>query len=117
MTTIEIGNRKIIIGGIGKMFYQDGMPIEITADVLSEKGWEISWMHVADELFKNGWDINRIRNTLYPILSNSKYESSIQTTLIFIRSDYEHQREMIFNYLFGGSKEKAKEWFLSTVKF
>lgn len=103
----DFNGRKIAIKGIGKMYYQDGFPIEISADMLTEKGVEISWLHVADELLKNQWDANRVYRTLEPILTNSKYEKFLPLVSEFINKEYEDQREMIFQYLFGTSSNDA----------
>lgn len=110
MIVVEnINGREIAIKGVGKLFYQEGVPLEISADILFEKGVEISWLHIADELLKNGWSNKRVYNTLSHILLYSKYESNIPLLKEFIYKEYNEQRDMIFNFLFE-NKEVAKNW-------
>lgn len=108
---IAIGDRKIVVRGMGKMFYQDGMPISIMAGELRKKGLEVSWLHVADELLKHGWssettfkklreemadgaiekvDIDRVEKFCDAFRTGDKWEEG-----------YYAQREMIFQYLFA----------------
>lgn len=126
--TVEIGNRIIVIKGIGKMFYQEGFPLSLAITMFSEKGMEVSLFHVADELIKTGdFGINkRGESTAFKRLSESlsetingdvKPKTSIQELEKFCFSSYEDQREMIFKYLFGENpyhKELTKV-FLKTV--
>jgi len=99
MEMIEIGTRKVVVRGFGKMFYQEGMPIGILAQEAVKKGFEISWLHVADELLKHGWS----PETTYKKLREEMTDSGLPTSDIreFCDKSYEDQREMIFKYLFG----------------
>lgn len=38
----KFGDRMICIGGVGKLYYQDGMPIEISVMQLRDQGIEAS---------------------------------------------------------------------------
>lgn len=67
---IEIGDRMICVKGIGKLFYQEGFPIYMSIDILKEKGIEVSLLHIADELYKNGWEPKTILQKLRQELSN-----------------------------------------------
>ena len=59
---IYIKNRKVIIRGIGKLFYQDGLPLSISIESCKKQGLEVSLIHIADELIKNGWSSKTIKN-------------------------------------------------------
>ncbi len=50
-----IDGKAIIIGGIGKLYYQDGFPIPMAISHLKKQGVSVSILHIADELLKNGW--------------------------------------------------------------
>jgi hypothetical protein len=115
MRVVTVEERQVCIGGIGKMYFQDGLPIEITADILTEKGIEVSWYHIVDELIRNGWNNVRVTNTLTPILKDSKHSGMLDTVINYINQPYEKQREIIFKYLFG-SEQTAKNWFYETYK-
>ena len=60
----QIGGRKICLKGVGKFFYQDGLPISISVSELKKKGIEVSILHVADECLKNGWNAKTTFNKL-----------------------------------------------------
>lgn len=107
-----IGNRSIVIKGIGKMFYQDGFPISMSVDLLTKKGLEVSYLHIADELLKNGWKPETVVKRLGEdnqdaLVGNDK----IPLDLIkeFCYKEYEDQRDMIFKYLFSSREEAASE--------
>lgn len=108
---IVIGNRKIVVRGLGKMFYQDGFPISIGAKKLKESGIDVSWLHVADELLKHGWSPDTVFKKLREdIVDGGGEESKDQIVKIEAFCNlltepwpdwYHKQREMIFEYLFG----------------
>jgi hypothetical protein len=110
--TETIGDRKIAIKGVGKLFYQEGFPISMSVSELAIKGIEVSLFHVADECLKNGWSAkttyNKLISDFQDDISGHKYDT--QSVYDFCFSTYEVQREMIFNYLFG-TPENAKNWF------
>lgn len=108
----QFGDRTICIGGIGKMFYQDGFPISMSISKLKEKGIEVSILHVADECLKNGWSAKTTITKLCADFEEDIEENYYDIDLLkkFCNANYEDQREMIFNYLFQ-SKENALEWY------
>jgi hypothetical protein len=99
----KIEDRIICLKGIGKLFFQEGFPISLSISVLKEQGVEVSILHVADECLKNGWS---------PITTYNKLKSDFEEDIDkenhydlhllkkFCESNYEDQREMIFEYLF-----------------
>lgn len=107
----QFGDRWICIGGVGKMFYQDGFPISMSISELKKKGIEVSIYHVADECLKHGWSakttISKIKADLVDDID--KNSVSVEDLELFCNSDYETQREMIFQYLFG-ERETAYNW-------
>lgn len=106
----NIDNRKICIFGIGKMFYQEGFPIGMAIRELNKQNIECSVFHIADECLKNGWS----SKTTYTKLREELVDSSISFDVLklekFCFSEYEEQRQMIFEYLFQ-NEENAKIWF------
>ena len=104
-----INGNKIVLKGIGKRFYQDGVPISITIEDCYKHNINVSMLHVADELLKEGWKQKTV-------LTKLEEEKSLDITNVmdmtnvkeFIFSDYETQREMIFNYLFKDENEAIK---------
>lgn len=113
----EIDGRKICIGGVGKLFYQDGFPISLSVSKFKSKGIEVSMFHVADECLKNGWSAKTTLNKLKADLSDDIDGNTYDIPLLekFIYSTYEGQREMIFQYLFGG-EEIAKTFLRDKIK-
>jgi hypothetical protein len=109
--TIELfGDRLICIGGIGKMFDQEGFPIQMAIEILSKENIEVSMFHVADELLKLGWKCKTIESKLC-----EDYEGNIPIELLkqFIYATYEDQREMILEYLFKSNRELATNFALT----
>lgn len=114
--TIQIDNRTICIGGIGKLFYQKGFPISIAISTFKQKGIEISIFHVADECLKNGWSPKTTFNKLKADFEDDIDKNSYDLTALerFCYAEYGEQREMIFQYLFS-TKEQAIEWFRKEI--
>ena len=110
----DFGSRKIVLRGVGKMFYQDGFPISMAVSEFKSKGIEVSILHVADECLKNGWSakttLNKLKADFQDDIDGNKYD--IETLTKFCFAEYESQREMIFNYLFK-SKDDAMEFISS----
>lgn len=98
-----VDNRDIVIGGIGKMFYQEGFPISMAISHFREKNIEVSMLHIADECLKHGWSpettIKKLKGDFEDDIDGNTYDT--QTLERFCYSTYEEQREMIFQYLFG----------------
>ncbi len=106
----DFGGRKICYRGIGKLFYENGFPISMAVSILKERGIEVSILHVADECMKNGWSAKTTINKL-----KADFEDDIDKNVVdfdklveFCNSDYETQREMIFNYLFKQRSQDVK---------
>lgn len=116
-----INGRKIAIGGIGTAFYQNGYPIEIAIMDLKEQGINVSYLHIADELYKHGWNLKTILRAfstgdgylcdidLIKKFVSAGMESDIPEyreplpdgrTYIYGTTGYEAQRKIIFDYLF-----------------
>lgn len=112
----QFGDRKVCIGGIGKMFYQDGFPISMSVSELKKRGVEVSIFHVADECLKNGWSAKTTFNKLMADFADDIDKNEFDAELLkqFCYSTYEDQREMIFQYLFG-TKENAMKFLKSIV--
>ncbi len=113
----RFGERYICIKGIGRMFYQDGFPISMAISILKEKDIEVSMFHVADECMKNGWSakttINKLKADFEDDIDKNNFD--LDELNKFCLSEYEEQREMIFNYLFKSDLEK-RIFFLNFVK-
>lgn len=105
MNVIVVGDRSICISGIGKMFYQDGFPIEISVAHLKDKGIEVSLFHVADELLKNGWNAKSVISRFSEEFGEHKKDIEA-----FCLATYEEQRKIIYEYLYP-SDTIAKNWF------
>ena len=112
---IIIDNKRICINGIGTFYFEQGIPISITISKLIEKGIEVNYYKLVDEMLKA--DINHER--IYPLISEAISEL-IEIDLserikirkqvnLFLVSDYETQRELIFNSLFN-STDTAMDW-------
>jgi alanyl-tRNA synthetase len=103
-------DRKICVKGIGRLFYEHGLPISVSVSELKSKGIEVSIIHVADECLKNGWSAKTTLNKL-----KADFEEDIDKENIydldllerFVYSDYEQQREMIFKYLFSDATQET----------
>lgn len=107
----QFGDRTICIGGVGKQFYQDGIPISITVSEFKKMGIEVSLFHVADECLNNGWSkettLSKLKEDFADDIDDNVYD--IELLEKFVYSTYEDQREMIFDFLFNGDFFAAKE--------
>ena len=105
---IQVGNRKICISGVGKMFYEQGFPISISVKKLKEKGIEVSILHVADECLKNGWSPKTtIAKLSEECVDSMETASDIREVEIFCNATYVEQREMIFKSLYKITSNEA----------
>lgn len=113
-----INGRYICIKGIGKLFYQDGLPISISIAELKEKNIEVSLLHVADECLKVGWSAKTTFNKLKTDVLEDIESNNINLDLLeqFCYAEYEAQREMIFQYLFGCESKNINELTLNNIK-
>lgn len=97
---IETKGKKICIANIGKLYYESGMPISMSVQFMSDKGIEVSMLHVADELLKNGFTPDRVCNILEQDAQDGHTNIDIELMRKFCNSTYEQQRKMIFTYLY-----------------
>ena len=111
MQVVDIDGKRIIVRGIGRMYFESGLPIGIAAQEAEQMGYVVSWLHVADDLQKNGMDSAAIIAKLSEEakLSNLSNPPDMDAVAAFVSLPYEEQRTMIFEYLFG-SKEVAMQW-------
>jgi hypothetical protein len=109
------GERKICIGGIGKMSYQEGFPISIAISNFKDAGIEVSIFHIADECLKHGWSTETTYNKLVDEFADdvNKPHYDLAALRKFINATYEYQREMIFEYL---GKDCVTEFVTQVVK-
>jgi hypothetical protein len=111
---LEIGNRKVAIKGIAKLFYEEGFPISLSIEELSLSNIEVSLYHIADQCWNNGWSSSTIMKKL-----RGECDIDINNAMSFIdwgsleyfcslleqpqrfNGGYEESREIIHKYLFG----------------
>lgn len=110
----QFGDRLICMGGIGKMFFQDGFPVSMSVSHLKERGVQVSILHVADECMKNGWSAMTTMSKLKEDFGDDK-STTIDFDQLekFCNASYDDQREMIFKYLFGSASNVIEESDLS----
>lgn len=101
-----IDNQVVVLRGVGRMYYESGLPIVFQIDELKKRGIKVSLLHVADELLKENWSVKRIMNTL----SEDKILPEDEATEIqkFCYADYDTQRSMILNSLYGTRENGLK---------
>lgn len=107
-TDIKVFNyrdRKIVIAGIGKLFYEAGFPISLTLFKLQEQGLELSIFHVASELLDRRWPPETVYSKIKEDIETYGEKRIVITQLLydFIFGDIELQRLIIFKYLFNKS--------------
>lgn len=110
---IDVNGRRIAIGNIGKLFYQEGFPISMSIFKLKEQNIETSLYHVADECLKNGWSPATVYKKMVNDLEGEGIDKEELHTFCF--AEYEKQRELIFNYLFD-SEEDGFNYFKNKLK-
>lgn len=102
----QFGDRTICIGGVGKLFFQDGFPISMSVQQLKSRNIDVSILHVVDECLKNGWPPKTVLQKVREDFEDVKQENfDLSQIEKFCNSSYEEQREMIFNYLFVSSSK------------
>lgn len=104
--------RKIVISGVAELFYRYGFPITMSIQMLNNAGYEVSLLHISDQLIKHGWSsstvINKLKSDAESGINNEIKSFDWKQIEIFCNMAYENQREMLFNYLFS-SKELAEQ--------
>jgi len=103
--SIEIDNKKVVIKGIAKEYYEYGMPIGEVINKLKDLKYEISILHIVDEFIKVGWKNSKI----IALFKEEQFftDLDIDSIIQFCSSSYEYQRELIFQSLFGSSKNSS----------
>lgn len=113
-------DRTICLKGVGKMFYQEGFPISMAVFELKKKGIEVSFLHMIEEFWDNGWSWKTIEMKLRGELEED-IDKAIQIDMDYLKSfydcleqpkrsngGYEESREMIFQYLFKTSTNNVR---------
>jgi hypothetical protein len=117
---LETNGRKIVVKGLGKLFYQNGFPISMSISECNKKGWEPSIYHIADECLKNGWSgkttLAKLKGEVDLDIDGAMANIDWQSIEKFIFSSYEEQRDIIFNYLWK-DLETAKEWGKKIIQY
>ena len=98
----NFGDRHIILKGIGELYYAKGLPIGIAINKLASYGIEVSIYHVIDELYRNGFSLEKIESLLREECADSGIVG-FEDIRKYIYSTYEEQRGMILQYLYGFS--------------
>lgn len=106
-----MNGRTIVLRGVGSAYFTTGIPVGMCAMYIESKGKEVSWLHVADDLQKQGWGNNRIIAHLKEeaSLSDLRHKPDMDAIKVFLELDYEDQRAMIFEHLWG-DRETALAW-------
>ena len=116
----RFGDRNICLRGVGKMFYQDGFPISMAVSEFKKSGIEVSYLHMVEEFWDNGWSWETIELKL-----RGELEEDIDNDMLLDfeylkrfydcleqpkrrNGGYEESREMIFQYLFGTSTDNVR---------
>lgn len=107
----KFGDRKIAIAGIGELFFQHGFPISMSIQELKKEDIEVSILHVADECLKNGWSAKTTYSRLMADMEEDieKTDYNLVQLELFCNSTYDHQRKMLYNYLFTTKEEAVKK--------
>lgn len=118
---IEVfGDRWICLKGVGKLFYQEGFPISMASAELKKRNIEISFLHMIEEFWDNGWSWKTIEIKLRGELEED-IDKSLDFDFEYLKNfydcleqpqrsngGYEKSREMIFQYLFRTTTEDAR---------
>lgn len=119
----EINNKRIAVKGVARLFFEQGLPISISAMELERKGVTVSYLHIADELIKANWSDKAIINKLNEELVYFGIECDMDLVKHFLSLTYEASREVLFSYLFGcnwdsvrnGENKEVLEWAKKTI--
>lgn len=55
---------KMVVSGVAALYFQDGLPLSVVFDLLTDKGCVPSWIHLYNEMKQNGMKDERIRHLL-----------------------------------------------------
>ena len=53
-----------VVSGLAELYFRDGLPLSIIFDLIKEKNYQPSWIHVYQELKDNGMQHDRIMHLL-----------------------------------------------------
>jgi len=115
---INIDDRLVCIGGVGTIFHESGFPLGMSALELSKRGIELSWFHVIKELYFQYTSNDRLFNKIVAEIEDAKIDNiqvNVNEIKRFIYGDWETQREMMFQYLWGpetNAKKHLKQFLL-----
>jgi len=71
LETIQIDGETVCVSGVGRMFFENGLPIGITVSEMAKKGIKVSLLNLADELIKNGWKPKTVTNRIISDFNDS----------------------------------------------
>jgi len=102
-------NESIIVRGLGRFIFEQGLPLSIMIDELKMRGnLKISFLHLADELMRNGWSGHKTIS----YLKNETFIEDFKPLQEFCDASFEDQRTLLFKFLFGEDPKeiiRAKE--------
>lgn len=101
LKTVKTEGKEIVLRGIGKMFFEGGIPLQISITGCLKKGLTVSYLHVADDLLKNNMSSDTVINRVETTFSDCGVSINKDMLVLFCNSTYEQQREIIFTYLWG----------------
>lgn len=123
----KIGDRVICLKGAGKIFYQEGFPISMAVSELKKNGIDVSFLHIIEEFWDNGWSWKTIEMKLKGEIEED-IDKSLNIDLEYLKTfynyleqperasgGYEKSREMIYKYLFSEYKNDFE--LLKTLTF
>lgn len=116
----QFGDRTICLKGVGKLFYQYGLPISVSIQKLKEQNIEISYIHMIEEFWDNGWSWQTIESKLKEEIQQD-IDKVIDLDFNYLKAfydcleqpkrsngGYEESREIIFQYLFNTSTDSVR---------
>src|ERR1051326_6351678 len=114
MKCCTIHGKKIIVEGVGPLFFREGFPISMSVAFCKDRGYEVSILHVADECLKNGWSPKTTYSKLKVDFEDAIEGATVDLELLrkFCDAGYEEQRVMIHEYLFKDATEEEKRNFV-----
>lgn len=106
---LSMNSKKIVIKGIGRLFYESGFPIALSLDFCKENNLEFNIYTLIDELQKE-WSKKTILKKLSEELSDGNLQLDYKAIEEFLDSAYEEQRDIIFKSLLDQSEVITKEF-------
>ena len=118
---IEINGNKIVIKGIAKLYFEQGIPISITMAKCFDNQLVVNSYKLVDEFIKAGIHNDRIDSIMTEAvhelieIPHEQRLKIIKDIRLFLVADYETQREFIYNSLFN-STDIAKNYLRDQLK-